>query len=137
MGGYTKRYYYGLWNTKSKDYESYDVTKSVSVWQQLWRCNMAKGKINDDGTSCRYPGLSLSYLRLETYPRGKPIDISDKYACKEQDGSWTCGECVTKELNTSKLRVLGPQHPDVKAFIAKEDNNCKKWNITLKEWIGI
>jgi hypothetical protein len=63
---------------------------------------------------------------VDKYPTGKPIDITDKYARKEKDGSWTCGECVIEDLNRRKLRVLGPQHPDVKAFIIKEDNECKR-----------
>jgi hypothetical protein len=68
----------------------------------------------------------------DKYPTGKPIDITDKYACKEKDGSCTCGECVFEELNRSKLRVLGPDHKDVKAFIQKEDDDCKKWNNYVK-----
>ncbi len=62
----------------------------------------------------------------DKYPKGKPIDITDKYARKEKDGSWTCGECVIEEFNKRKLRVLGPDYKDVKAFIQKEDNDCKK-----------
>jgi hypothetical protein len=64
---------------------------------------------------------------IDKYPTGKPIDITDKYARREEnDGSWTCSECIIEELNRRKLRVLGPQHPDFKAFITKEDNDCRK-----------
>jgi hypothetical protein len=35
-----------------------------------------------------------------------------------------------EEFNNRKIRVSGPQHRDVKAFIQKED---KRWNITLRE----
>src|SRR5919108_498080 len=49
---------------------------------------------------------------------GKPIE----------KGEWVCGDCQIEELNKRKMRVWGPQHPDVKAFITKEDNDCKRWN---------
>jgi hypothetical protein len=39
-----------------------------------------------------------------------------------------CGECQIEELNKRKMRVLGLQHPDVKAFIQKEDADCRRWN---------
>ncbi len=32
------------------------------------------------------------------------------------------------ELNKKKMKVLGLEHPDIKAFMAKEDNDCKRWN---------
>jgi hypothetical protein len=43
-----------------------------------------------------------------------------------------CGESQIEELNKRKMRVLGPQDPDVKAFIRKEDNDCKRWNNYVK-----
>src|ERR671924_139944 len=64
----------------------------------------------------------------DKYPTGKPILYPDEFARQEKDGSWTCGECVIEDLNKRKLRVLGPDHRDVKAFIQKEDNDCKRWN---------
>jgi hypothetical protein len=30
------------------------------------------------------------------------------------------------------MRVFGLEHPDVKAFIQKEDNNCRRWNNYVK-----
>jgi hypothetical protein len=62
------------------------------------------------------------------YPEGKPILPSDKLAEPNEKGQWVCGECQIEELNKRKMRVLGLQHPDVKAFIQKEDNNCRRWN---------
>jgi hypothetical protein len=64
----------------------------------------------------------------EQYPTGKPILPSDKLAEPSEKGEWVCGECQTEELNKRKMRVLGSQHPEVKAFIQKEDNDCKRWN---------
>jgi hypothetical protein len=43
------------------------------------------------------------------------------------------GNCKIGELNKRKMRVLGLQHKDVQAFIQKEDNDCKRWNITHRE----
>jgi hypothetical protein len=68
----------------------------------------------------------------EQYPRGKPIDPNDWSAQKNAKGEWVCGECQIEELNKRKMRVLGLQHPDVKAFIQKEDNNCRRWNNYVK-----
>ena len=30
------------------------------------------------------------------------------------------------------MRVFGLQHPDVKAFVQKEDADCKRWNNYVK-----
>jgi hypothetical protein len=43
------------------------------------------------------------------------------------------GNCKIEELNKRKMRVLGLQHKDVQAFIQKEDNDYKRWNITHRE----
>jgi hypothetical protein len=43
------------------------------------------------------------------------------------------GNCKIGELNKRKMGVLGLQHKDVQAFIQKEDNDCKRWNITHRE----
>ena len=64
----------------------------------------------------------------DIYPNGKPIDPSDILAEPNEKGEWICGPCQTEELNKRKLKVLGPQHPDVKAFIIREDTKCKMWN---------
>jgi hypothetical protein len=37
-----------------------------------------------------------------------------------------------EEFNKHKMRALGLQHPDVKAFIKKQDNDCKCWNNYVK-----
>jgi hypothetical protein len=42
------------------------------------------------------------------------------------------GNCKIEELNKRKMGVLGLQHKDVQAFIQKEDNDCKRWNITQR-----
>jgi hypothetical protein len=46
--------------------------------------------------------------------------------------SLTYGKCVIEEVNRRKISVFGPQHPDVKAFIQKEDNDCRRWNNYVK-----
>ena len=55
---------------------------------------------------------------IDRYPTGKPIDAS----------GWVCGDCKVEELNKRKLRVLGPQHPDVQAFITREEREVRRWN---------
>jgi hypothetical protein len=64
----------------------------------------------------------------DKYSTGKPILHTDEFARQEKDGSWTWGECVIEESNKRRLRILGRNHPEVKAFIQKEDNDCKRWN---------
>ena len=49
----------------------------------------------------------------------------DVLAQKNAKGEWVCGECQIEELNKRKLRLFGPNHPDVKAFIQAEDKNVK------------
>jgi hypothetical protein len=66
------------------------------------------------------------------YPTGKPILPSDKLAEPNEKGEWVCGDCQIEELNKRKMRVWGLQHPDVKAFITKEENDCKRWNNYVK-----
>jgi hypothetical protein len=66
---------------------------------------------------------------IDRYPTGKPIDATDKLAEPLPDGSgWVCGDCKVEELNKRKLRVLGPQHPDVQAFITREEREVRRWN---------
>ena len=50
-------------------------------------------------------------------------------------GVWqlAIGNWKLEELNKRKIRVLGLQHKDVQVFIQKEDNDCKRWNITHRE----
>ena len=66
------------------------------------------------------------------YPKGKPIDPSDKLAEPNEKGRRFRGDCQIEALNKRKMRVLGLQHPDVKAFIQKEDNDCRRWNNYVK-----
>jgi hypothetical protein len=70
----------------------------------------------------------------EQYPEGKPILPSDKLAEPKanEKGEGVCGECQIEELNKRKMRVFGLQHPDVKAFIQKEDADRKRWNNYVK-----
>jgi len=42
------------------------------------------------------------------------------------------GNVRLRKLNKRKMRVLGLQHPDVKAFIQKEDADRKRWNNYVK-----
>jgi hypothetical protein len=56
-----------------------------------------------DTTTCETFRVNLCYkCDADIYPTGKLIDITDKYARKEEDGSWTCDECVVEELNKRK-----------------------------------
>jgi hypothetical protein len=63
----------------------------------------------------------------QTYPRGKPV-INDEFARREKDGSITCSDCIMEEINKMKLRILGPNHPEVKAFIEAEDKALRRYN---------
>ncbi|HEU4822555.1 MAG TPA: hypothetical protein VFS97_03955 [Nitrososphaeraceae archaeon] len=70
------------------------------------------------GETCR---IHICYqCAPDIYPKGKPIDITDWMARKDEKGNWVCGDCQIEALNKRKMRVLGLQHPDVKAFIQKE-----------------
>jgi hypothetical protein len=69
----------------------------------------------------------------DIYPKGKPIDSTDWKARPDEKGNWICGDCQVEELNKRKIRVLGPNHPEVKAFMTKEDNDCKSWNNYVKK----
>lgn len=64
----------------------------------------------------------------DIYPNGKPIDLNDWMARKDEKGNWVCGDCQIEELNKRKIRVLGLNHPDVKWFIQQEDKKVKAWN---------
>src|SRR5215207_7874909 len=64
----------------------------------------------------------------DQYPSGKPIDPSDTLAEPNEKGEWVYGPCQAEELNKHKMRVSGPQHQDVLAFIQKEDAECRRWN---------
>jgi hypothetical protein len=68
----------------------------------------------------------------DQYPKGKPIDSTDWMARKDKKGNWICGDCQVEELNKRKIRVIGPNHQEVKAFMTKEDNDCKSWNNYVK-----
>jgi hypothetical protein len=62
-----------------------------------------------------------------------PILPSDKLAEPNEKGEWVCGNYKIEELNKRKMRVLGLDHKDVKAFIEKEDADCKRWSNYAKE----
>ena len=64
----------------------------------------------------------------EQYPKGKPIDITDWKARKDEKGNWVCGECQIEDINKRKLRMLGPNHPEVQAFIKEEDKQVRQHN---------
>jgi hypothetical protein len=68
----------------------------------------------------------------DQYPNGKPILPSDKLAEPNTKGEWVCGDCQIEKLNKRKMQVLGLQHPDIRAFITREDNDCKRWNNYVK-----
>src|SRR5215216_2626521 len=68
-------------------------------------------------------------MRISNIRQGNP---SDKLAEPNEKGEWVCGECQIEELNKHKMRVFGLQHPNVKAFIQKEDNDCRRWNNYVK-----
>ena len=56
------------------------------------------------------------YCDPDIYENGKPILPSDKYAEKEPNGEWVCGDCKLEEIRMTKMRVLGVNHPEVRQF---------------------
>ncbi|HEU4824440.1 MAG TPA: hypothetical protein VFS97_13530 [Nitrososphaeraceae archaeon] len=64
----------------------------------------------------------------DQYPKGKPIDPNDSMARPNTKGEWVCGDCQIEELNKRKIRVLGPDHKDIKWFIDMENRQVKAYN---------
>jgi hypothetical protein len=73
----------------------------------------------------------------EQYPRGKPIDVNDWMARKDEKGNWICGDCQIEDLNKRKIRVLGRNHPESKFIIDIEDKNADITGVTAADWNGI
>jgi hypothetical protein len=77
------------------------------------------------------------YCNSDIYSSGKPIDPTDRNARRTEKGDYKCGDCVGEDNLHLNMRVLGRDHPMIKDYLSKKQNEINEWNRYANQWNSI